>query len=245
MPGGHPQVQTPHIDRLARRGTLFTNAHCQAPLCNPSRSSLLTGLRPTTTGIYALEPGIRAVRVAEGPRHAAAALRRPRLLDRRPPARSSTTARSRRLDRAKRVPGLGLRRPACRCRRRSSFIRPTTSPRWTGVSSRSATKTRRTGRSPTRRSRSLEQMPKDRPFFVAVGFRLPHVPCFASQKWFDLYPDEVARDARGEGRRPRRRAGVFVVLALEAARAAALVAEGGQPVAPARPGLPGEHELHG
>ena len=56
--GGHPQVKTPHIDRLARRGTLFTNAHCQAPLCNPSRSSLLTGLRPTTTGIYALEPGI-------------------------------------------------------------------------------------------------------------------------------------------------------------------------------------------
>src|SRR5437764_9177347 len=59
--GGHPQVKTPNIDRLARRGTLFTNAHCQAPLCNPSRSSLLTGLRPSTTGIYALQPGIRAV----------------------------------------------------------------------------------------------------------------------------------------------------------------------------------------
>lgn len=36
---GHPQAKTPNIDRLARRGTLFTNAHCQAPLCNPSRSS--------------------------------------------------------------------------------------------------------------------------------------------------------------------------------------------------------------
>src|SRR3954447_596932 len=59
--GGHPQVKTPNIDRLARRGTLFTNAHCQAPLCNPSRSSLLTGLRPSTTGIYSLQPGIRAV----------------------------------------------------------------------------------------------------------------------------------------------------------------------------------------
>ena len=40
--GGHPQVKTPNIDALAKRGTLFTNAHCQAPLCNPSRSSLLT-----------------------------------------------------------------------------------------------------------------------------------------------------------------------------------------------------------
>src|SRR6266849_1167639 len=59
--GGHPQVKTPHLDRLAKRGTLFTNAHCQAPLCNPSRASLLTGLRPSTTGIYALKPGIRAV----------------------------------------------------------------------------------------------------------------------------------------------------------------------------------------
>src|SRR6266853_577591 len=59
--GGHPQVKTPNIDRLAKRGTLFTNAHTQAPLCNPSRSSLLTGLRPSSTGIYGLQPGIREV----------------------------------------------------------------------------------------------------------------------------------------------------------------------------------------
>src|SRR5438105_4747099 len=59
--GGHPQVKTPNFERLARQGTLFTNAHCQGALCNPSRSSLLTGLRPSTTGIYALRPGIRAV----------------------------------------------------------------------------------------------------------------------------------------------------------------------------------------
>ena len=59
--GGHPQAKTPNMDRLAARGTLFSNAHCQAPLCNPSRASLLTGLRPTTTGIYGLAPGIRDV----------------------------------------------------------------------------------------------------------------------------------------------------------------------------------------
>jgi choline-sulfatase len=57
--GGHPQVRTPHMDRLAARGVVFTNAHCQAPLCNPSRASLLTGLRPGTTGVYALEPWFR------------------------------------------------------------------------------------------------------------------------------------------------------------------------------------------
>ena len=55
------QAKTPHIDRLARQGTLFVNAHCQAPLCNPSRTSLMTGLRPSTTGIYGLAPWIRNV----------------------------------------------------------------------------------------------------------------------------------------------------------------------------------------
>ena len=47
----HPQVKTPNIDALAQRGTLFTNAHCQAPSCNPSRTSVMTGLRPSTTGV--------------------------------------------------------------------------------------------------------------------------------------------------------------------------------------------------
>ena len=50
--GGHPQVKTPNIDKLAKKGTVFLNAHCQSPLCNPSRTSLMTGLRPTTTGVY-------------------------------------------------------------------------------------------------------------------------------------------------------------------------------------------------
>ena len=49
--GGHPDAKTPHIDALAKRGVLFTNAHCNAPVCNPSRASLWTGLRPHTTGI--------------------------------------------------------------------------------------------------------------------------------------------------------------------------------------------------
>ncbi|MEM9367112.1 MAG: sulfatase-like hydrolase/transferase [Planctomycetota bacterium] len=50
--GGHPDVQTPNIDRLAARGTLFSNAHCAAPVCNASRVATLTGRRPGSTGIY-------------------------------------------------------------------------------------------------------------------------------------------------------------------------------------------------
>ena len=53
---GHPQARSPNIDRLAERGTLFTNAHCQAPICNPSRTSIMYGLRPSTTGVYMNAP---------------------------------------------------------------------------------------------------------------------------------------------------------------------------------------------
>ncbi|MEQ8785480.1 MAG: sulfatase [Pirellulaceae bacterium] len=45
-------VHTPHIDWLARRGMLFTNAHCPSPKCAPSRAAVMTSLRPSTTGLY-------------------------------------------------------------------------------------------------------------------------------------------------------------------------------------------------
>jgi arylsulfatase A-like enzyme len=50
--GGHPQAQTPNIDRLAARGVLFTNAHCPAPACNPSRTAIMTGISPHKSGLY-------------------------------------------------------------------------------------------------------------------------------------------------------------------------------------------------
>ena len=50
--GGYPGVQTPNIDRLAKRGVLFHNAHCAAPVCNPSRTALFTGKHPSSSGVY-------------------------------------------------------------------------------------------------------------------------------------------------------------------------------------------------
>ena len=45
-------IQTPHLERLAARGALFTHAYCASPGCNPSRTTIMTGLRPSTSGVY-------------------------------------------------------------------------------------------------------------------------------------------------------------------------------------------------
>lgn len=50
--GGHPQTQTPNLDRLSRHALLFASAYCAAPACNPSRCALLNGIRPHHSGVY-------------------------------------------------------------------------------------------------------------------------------------------------------------------------------------------------
>ena len=53
--GGHPQAKTPHMRRLMERGVSFTQAHCNIPICNPSRASFITGLYPHTSQLYGFE----------------------------------------------------------------------------------------------------------------------------------------------------------------------------------------------
>lgn len=49
---GDVQTKTPNLDRLAKRGVSFTRSYCAAPVCNPSRTALLTGYRPSSSGVY-------------------------------------------------------------------------------------------------------------------------------------------------------------------------------------------------
>ena len=186
--GGHPQARTPNMDRLAARGTLFSNAHCQSPLCNPSRSSLLTGMRPSTTGIYGLHPGIRNVEATKScvtlPQYFAAngyftATFGKIFHDGSIPQQALTNEFN--------VwgPAPGMQHPP------RKFVNTPASmwmmdwgvfpaddreqPDWKIADAAIA---------------QLKTCPKGKPFFVGCGFRLPHVPCFASQKWFDLIPPE-------------------------------------------------------
>jgi choline-sulfatase len=188
---GHPLVKTPHLDRLAARGTTFLNAHCQSPLCNPSRTSLMLSLRPTTTGIYGLAPWFRALdewkdRVTL-PQHFKAH-----------GYRTLTTGkiyhggvggpqqRAAEFDVWGPPGGVGVKPP-------EKLIPPTPMGNhplmdWGVFPHRDEDKQDYIVASWA--VEQIEAMRKDEPFFLAVGFFLPHVPCYATQKWFDLYPDD-------------------------------------------------------
>ncbi len=187
--GGHPQVCTPSIDRLAARGTFFLNAHCQAPLCNPSRSSIMTGLRPSTTGIYGLAPGIREVEATKN--HVTL----PQTFTRagyftytcgKVYHDGSIAQKDRAAEFAAWGPAPGMPRPA----RRIAALPGTPHPLmdWGPFPERDEDNADWAIASAA--IEALRAAPAGRPFFIACGFRLPHVPCFAPKKWFDLYPLE-------------------------------------------------------
>ncbi len=186
--GGHPQVQTPHIDALAQRGTLFANAHAQAPLCNASRSSLLTGLRPSTTGIYGLAPGIRDV----------ARTRDVVTLPQTFTQAGYFTYTCGKIYHDGSIPPRHHARefnewgPAPGQGRPLQPIATLPQPRhplmdWGVFPDRD--EDHGDYKIASAAVAALQRAPRDRPFFIACGFRLPHVPCYAPQEYFDLYPD--------------------------------------------------------
>jgi len=187
---GHPQAQTPHLDALAARGTNFANAHCQAPLCNPSRTSLLFGLRPSTTGVYGLAPGPRAVEALKtrtslpqalmaggywtfacGKIYHDGSMRRP------------AAGGGREFDEV--GPAPGMPKPPQKLVKQGTGGHPAMD--W-GIFPEND-QDQADWKIADAAIDALKRAPKDKPFFIAAGFRLPHVPCFASQKWFDLYPE--------------------------------------------------------
>jgi choline-sulfatase len=187
--GGHPQVETPNIDRLARYGTLFANAHAQSPLCNPSRTSLMTGLRPTTTGIYGLAPWFRDVEAFKDrvtlPQHLAANGYRTLTAGKIYHGGYGRGTNDSEFQVIGPAAGIGARPER-------KLIPPTPGGNhplmdW-GVFPH-ADEDKQDYRLATWAVEQLDAKPEG-PFFLSVGFFLPHVPCYATEKWFDLYPEE-------------------------------------------------------
>jgi arylsulfatase A-like enzyme len=193
--GGYAKAKTPNIDRLAARGVLFSNAHCQAPLCGPSRASLMTGLRPSTTGIYGMIPddkirsdnpatkGIVMLPEYFG-NNGYHTMGIGKLFHQHAPEGTFDESGGR-------VKGFGPYPP-------ERFA-------WDGYGSSDRENYGRTSTDWGAFPETDDQMPDhasvdwamerlnreyDKPFFLGVGLLRVHVPLYVPQKWFDLYPLE-------------------------------------------------------
>ncbi len=172
----NPQTQTPNIDRFARSGVAFTNAYCTAPACNPSRASLMSGQRPSSTGCYLNEqnwrPGISEDKLLNshfvkagynvygaGKIYHGAADRGGDWTDYFPGVANPNKVTSK-------LDGVGGLRFA------KLPIPDEEMPDYEVV------------------SYALEKLKEkhDKPFFLAVGLTKPHLPFAVPAKWFDKFP---------------------------------------------------------
>lgn len=190
---GYSNTKTPNIDKLASQGVLFTNAHCQAPLCGPSRASIMTGLRPSTTGIYGmtLDNSVRS----ENPvtkdivflpeyfrNNGYHTMGIGKLFHIHAPTGTFDESGGR-------VEGFGPH-PVER------FV-------WDGFGTSDRKRYGRTNTDwgaypevdslmPDHQSVDwvIERLKReyDKPFFLGLGFLRPHVPLYVPQKWFDMHP---------------------------------------------------------
>lgn len=201
---GHAQAKTPNLDGLASRGVLFERAYCQFPRCNPSRASLLSGLRPDTTrvtnnadNLYENIPGAVTL-----PRHFR--------------EHGYLTARCGKIFHLGVPSGLeSMDDP-----RAWDFGTPFKDERPFPPGRESEVKVKTAAKQGLRWTETtggdddlvdgnfaktavawLEQRDPEKPFFLAVGFHRPHLPLVAPAKYFDLYPlddirlpDEPAND---------------------------------------------------
>lgn len=188
--GGHPNALTPHMNRLAAQGALFTNAHAIAPLCGPTRAALLTGLPPSQTGLYAnldyddikANPVTRDVELlpAYFSRHGYLTLATGKIFHEGSPPEA--------FDHVGQVKhSFGPYPPE-----RLGYTPPGGSGTLTDWGAFPATDAEMPDYQSAQWAVAQLKEKWDQPFFLSVGFVRPHVPFLVPPVWFDLHPlDQV------------------------------------------------------
>ena len=194
---GDPIAQTPHLDRLAATGVCFLNAYNQLPLCNPTRASVMTGLRPDTIKVYDLDRHFRdevpdAVTLSQQfMKHGWWAGRVGKIYHYNVPASIGTDGFDDPPSWQKTVNPIG------RDKTDESLIfnaephrKISAALSWLAADGKDEEQT--DGMIATEAIRLMEEHKKD-PFFIAAGFFRPHTPFVAPKKYFDMYPLEEMR----------------------------------------------------
>lgn len=199
---GKRDVKTPNLERLASRGVRFDLAYCQYPLCNPSRVSMLTGLRPDTTRVHTLATDFRntipdSVTLPQLFRqNGYFTARVGKIFHYGVPREIGTSGKDDPLSWDKVINPLG--RDKVEESKILVLTRGTGSTTigfamaWMEMAGTDEEQT--DGKTVTETIKLLEQAAKsDKPFFIGAGFFRPHTPFVATKKWFDMYPRETVK----------------------------------------------------
>ena len=170
---GYPEMHTPNIDKIAQRGTLFNRAYCQYPVCNPSRASMLTGLRPDTTEVFSNVTEFRRnlPNVVTLPQHFKAYSYHTQSVGKIAHnliMQDDTYSWS--------VPSWT----------NPDTLNPPFVPVWQAYDVEDDEL--RDGQTANRAVEVLEEI-QNTQFFLAVGFSKPHLPLYAPKKYYELYED--------------------------------------------------------
>ena len=199
---GHSLVKTPNIDKLAARGILFRNAHAQYPVCNPSRSSFMTGLYPEQTGVMGNGGDLRiknpnVVTMSQMFRNQGyTAARVGKIYHYGVPNQIGTDGEDDLASWDIRVNPRGIDREV---HEKIHSIKPNApiesrfggTLSWLNLESESSDHT--DGRGADAAIRLMQELHPEktkRPFFLAMGFYRPHTPYVAPSKFFDWYPQQ-------------------------------------------------------
>jgi len=189
-------IKTPHIERLAERGTFFSQAYCNSPACNPSRASVLSGVRPSTSGVYGNNSDWKralsnaTILPQRFKEHGYQTFASGKIFHHHGPEYHQYDAFDEFVEFPSRQPDKPMPRNGNLNKIRS----------WTAPDGKTGPVSRNFdwGVYPNNPDDHIDNRTVDwaiekiesteEPFFIATGIYRPHMPFYAPQKWFDQYP---------------------------------------------------------